>query len=671
MSDTLPAIAIDFETFYSPKLKYSLTNLHAEQYCRHPLFDAYMVSVSDGVTAWAGDIRELNWRDLHGRTWLSHNRAFDNTVWDRLRELGLVPAEVYPGAWHCTANMTAYLCNRRSLAESVEHLFKVKLSKESRANAANKHWPADFTPAERTAMLSYAKDDAIWCQKLWTKFSDQWPEHERRLSTLTIDQGRRGVQMDTDLLNIFILQSHDLKRATEQCLPWLTESEDPLDDTWDDFNPVPTSTKCIAEQCRRAGIPCPPVKSKDGEDAYEEWEALYGPAHPWIAAMSNWRSANKLLKTFETAKRRIRPDGTMPFDLKYFAAHTGRWGGGSKLNFQNFRKVPIFVRVSDGLMETDESKVLAAVKQEKKTGTLPDWVLGKPLDFRRLIIPRPGHKMITSDLSQIEPRGEAWLCKDEKLLGMIRSGYGVYESFARANMGWTGGKLSAEDPDRYQLTKIQVLGLGFGCGWEKFITIAAGYGIDLTKDDPEFLIDINPFTNVETKVSGYGATSKALVAKFRADNPKMVALWKALDSAFKQSVGSDFILRLPSGRALRYEGVRRESRIVPDKDNPGKTKREETYTALVGSRRVKTYGAKLCENITQATARDIFAHNLLALLDAGVHILFTSHDEAVNEIPLDSPLGVREVDACMTQCPAWIPGLPVAADTKQVAHYLK
>lgn len=660
-------IAIDFETFFSSKLKYSLTGLHAEQYCKSPLFDPYMVSVCDGSNAWSGHPRDFSWSALEGATLLSHNRAFDNTVLDEMVLRGLAPKVSY-AAWHCTANMTAYLCNRRSLAESVEYLFKVKLDKTARSDANGKRWPQDFTAAEQRTMLQYAKDDALWCWKLWDKFSPQWPEHERRLSNLTIDQGRYGVQMNAELLNEYIMQSHALKTATEKYMPWMAIDEGQSDFDWDDFNPVPTSTKCIAEQCRRSGIPCPPVKVRDGAEAFDEWETTYSPAHPWIAAMSAWRSVNKLLKTFETAKSRLRPDGTMPFDLKYFGAHTGRWSGGSKLNFQNFRKVPIFVRASDGLMETDAARIKKAVEHEKKTGSPPVWGLGKPIDFRRLIIPRPGKRLIAADLAAIEPRTEAWVCKDEKLMGLVRQGMSVYEAFARANMGWTGGVLKDEDPERYQLTKIQVLGLGYGCGWQKFITIAAAYGIDLTADDPEFVFDANPFTNEETKVSGYGATSKALVKKFRADNPKIVTLWKTLDDAFKQSVGSDFILRLPSGRALRYEKVRCETRIVPD-EKTGKPKRKSVFTAEIGSKRVQTYGGSLTENLVQSAARDIFAYHLLRLTNAGFRVVFSVHDEAI--IEADEHQTLEEVESIMSECPEWMAGCPVAVEAKEIPFYCK
>lgn len=219
-------IAIDTETFFSKKLKYSLRNLIAEQYCRSPIFDCYIVSASDGKQDWAGHPTKFNWHSLEGATIVSHNAYWDRSCYNELVRRGIVP-QIKFAAWHCTANLTSYICNRRALAQAVEYLYKIKVSKEARDDSNNKHWPQDFSVDEQKRMLDYARGDARWCWRLWNDYSAQWPAHEQRLSNMTIEQGMRGVQIDTALLDQYLIQSHEMKIATEKLLPWLT-------DVWDD-----------------------------------------------------------------------------------------------------------------------------------------------------------------------------------------------------------------------------------------------------------------------------------------------------------------------------------------------------------------------------------------------------------------------------------------------------
>ena len=657
-------IAIDTEVFYSSKLKYSLRNQIAEQFCRSDLFDCYMVSASDGKNCWAGSPKDFNWASLEGATLLSHNAYWDITCIQELQRRGIVPHFKY-AAWHCTANLTSYLCNRRSLDQSVEHLLGIKLDKSARSDANGKNWPADFSESERKIMLDYARNDAFYCWTLFDKFGAQWPDKERQLSKLTIDQGMRGVQINRELLDEQLLATFDMKAATEKVLPWLAESEA---DEWEEFTTKPTSTKCIAEQCRRTGIPCPPVKSDD-EEGYEEWETTYAPFHNWIRAVGAWRSINKLLQTLKTVKDRLRVDGTLPFGLKYFGAHTGRWSGDSRVNLQNMRKKPAFMN-EVGLMETDEVRIEAAIKCKRQTGTYPEWVKAS-VDFRNLITPRPGYRMIVSDLSQIEPRVLAWLTGNKGLLELMGSGMSPYEAFARVSMGWTGGILKDENPDMYALAKAQILALGYGAGWEKFIQMALDYtGVDITADDPEFIDEMDLVSGEVKQTSGYGQRSRQIVADFREQNEHIPGFWRQLEDGLRSSVGSDFIMGLPNGRKMRYEKVRAESRIEPDKKT-GKPRKRTVYTADSDGRRKMTYGGKLTENITQAVARDVFAEQLLSLLAAGFGILFTAHDEAIVEVPLDREGSVADVRCIMSQTPSWMPGLPVACDAKEVPFYTK
>ena len=79
---------------------------------------------------------------------------------------------------------------------------------------------------------------------------------------------------------------------------------------------------------------------------------------------------------------KIAERGTLPIPLRYYAAHTGRWGGDDKVNMQNLpRKSPL----------------------------------------KKAIIPPPDHVFIDCDSSQIEARTLAWLAGQDDLVADRKS----------------------------------------------------------------------------------------------------------------------------------------------------------------------------------------------------------------------------------------------------------
>lgn len=613
----MPTISLDFETFYAEGFSIQTHGLHG--YTHDERFDPYMVSVCDGSRSWAGAPRNFNWDCLEGATIVSHNAAFDRTVYEAMVEQGLAPRVRYAD-WVCSANMSAYLCNRRSLAEAAEYLLGVHVDKGMRNYMKGRHW-SDVRRDEPTGLklLEYAGLDAVHCHALWDRFSDRWPAHERELSRLTIDQGTRGIQLNQDLLCQYIGLAQDSVKAIEATLPWL------------ETGGKATSPKMIAEQCRKNGIPSPPIKShEDGEEKFAWWEAEFGPRFPWIRAVGNWRVMNKFLGSVERMKHWSRPDGTMPFSLKYWGAHTGRWSGDSGLNMQNLRKEPIQLDADTRLPAGPETP------PEKRID----------LDIRRLFLARPGKRMIISDLSQIEPRVLAWVCGNHDLLREIAGGMSIYEVHARQSLGWTGGPLKEQDKKLYARAKAEVLALGYGCGAEKYVDAAMKMANH--KVDPDQAVKE--------------------VQEFRDRNPKIVKLWRALDDAFKRSVGGAFEMTLPSGRVMRYPGVKTESRRFRDKE--GKVRMKAVYTADIGGIRRGLYGGLLTENLVQATSRDLFAEHVLDLSrTSGINVPFTVHDEAVLEV--DSGVELADVERIMSRTPDWLAGCPITCEAKQVPHYQK
>jgi len=306
-------------------------------------------------------------------------------------------------------------------------------------------------------------------------------------------------------------------------------------------------------------------------------------------------------------------------------------------------------------------------------------------------------KMIVSDLSQIEPRVLSWLVKDKVALDAMARGDTPYVAHAKSTMSWNPenpkwvkGNLKKEDLDIYALAKVRVLGLGYGAGWRKFITMAKSMaGLDITLGDPEwepaFTRDGDPVIGVDgtqKMVSGYGQNSRRIVKAFRDSNPGVTGLWKSLDDAFKSAVGGDFNLTLPSGRTMVYKNVRSEWKLVPrsededplrrpsEIDVPLGFKRKLCFTADVGGMRSTFYGGLLTENLVQATARDVFAYHVLLLNSTpGITVLFTVHDEAVCEVA--SHVTAQQVQDIMSVTPPWLTGCPVTAEAKEVPCYEK
>lgn len=607
----MSVLSFDTETYYDAN--YSVEDLGADRYAADPRFDCYMISVCDGEETWVGHPSDFNWGALVGRggtiddpLLVSHNAAFDQAVYRRLMQDKVNPfcKDCYDD-WHCTSDLAAYVCNERSLAKAVEVLYGVQLSKAVRgAQKGKRHTRESIRHPDETMkrLLKYARDDAYWCWKIWTDHSHKWPRVERELSVLTRKCADRGVQVDADLLNRYIALTHDALMKKEAQLPWTAAGH------------PPTSPRAFAEHCRLCGIPVPAPKSDDA-DAWIEWESEYGPRYPWIGSVSDWRSINKVYATLNTIKLRLRPDNTIAAPLKYFGSHTGRWSGDSGLNFQNFRKDPLVVGDTD-------------------------------VDIRRLFRARPGKKLIIADLAQIEPRVLWSLAGDRKSLELVSQGISPYEAHARTSpdLNWTGGKLKSENKDLYALCKARVLGLGYGCGWRKFITLAKGYGVELTEE-----------------------SSRAAVESFRKNSPLIGALWKKLDQMLWHACRDNLEVVLPNGRELVYHRVRRTRRSV--KKDDGKIVNESAFQGWVGKRPYYLYGGMLTENLVQAVARDVFAEGLLRLDKAGYTILFTCHDEVVIEADSETP--TTEIGTLFAASPSWLKNCPVEAEVIESEYYKK
>lgn len=457
--------------------------------------------------------------------------------------------------------------------------------------------------SDKSKYQDYALNDAVACYRLFKEYGNKWPSHEIALSRQTRKSSSYGIAVDRERLEEGIDTLNKEMWKTAKRIPWAGKTNGVRVKK---AVPIMSSKELFAE-CDKRGVPGPTTtnaKEQEFQDWYHKWSQKADL--DFVKAIQEYRSLNKTLELLKTMQRRTRKDGRLDVGLKYFGAHTGRWSGQGGLNLQNLPRSPI-----------------------------------AGVDIRGMLIPGPGKKFIIADLSQIEPRVLAWVVGDNDFLNRCRDGQSPYEAHARQTMGYQDPEpLKTKDPALYQLAKARVLGLGYGCGSEKFIEVAKALaGLELSPED-----------------------SQDIVTEYRSTNWKVVAHWAKLGQDLKRHVAwfiknqkpvETFKLELPSGRTLNYF-------------NPT----AQTVKVEMGKpTHRKIWGGVLTENQVQAIARDIFAVHLLRFEANGWRVAFHVHDEVILEV--DPAVRVQDVLQEMRRPIHWAPGLPLDAEGVESMRFLK
>lgn len=452
---------------------------------------------------------------------------------------------------------------------------------------------------ETDALLDYAASDAEWCLALWNTLQDQWPAHEQRLFELTSAMGRNGLPVDWEYVARNRGELNELTASLAAALPWAPALSIPK----------------FKDACSALGV-VPPESTAATDGEFMDWVTAHNgsEAATWVRHMQRIRSANRTAKVLESMEERRMSCGRMAFELKYFGCTTGRWSGGGGLNLQNYNR-----KESEGV------------------------------DLRGTITAPPGKLLAAVDYAQIESRVLLYLAGDTETLDLFRANpeADAYEIHARATMGYAEAEPLKEFCERVgsgvrQLAKARVLGLGFGCGPDKFIEVAKTMaGLDLSETE-----------------------SKRVVREFRQSNPKIVELWRRLNNACAACDGGDYILPLPCAqqnlqiqRYLIYRNVSATRKGIE---------------CTIAGERVYVYGGLLAENWTQATARDVMASAWLRCVDRDFHPILTVHDELVFEVDeATAREDLISIQQIMETPVAWAPGLPLKTDGKLMRRYTK
>ena len=589
-------LTIDFETAYGGDLGFAKQT--TEEYIRDVRFEVIGVAVQindDGPVWYSGSHQELH-QFLISYDWanslaLAHNAPFDGAILNWI-------FGIKPKGWLDTLSMGRALHGTEvggSLAAlAIHYALGVKGTEVEEAKNLRRQ---DFSPEHLARYGEYCKNDVALTWDLFFAMSEDFPKTELRLIDLT-------VQMFTDPvleLDWILLASH-LEEVQKQKADLLKKfDKDTL-----------MSNPQFADLLRSMGVEPPMKKSPaTGKQTYafaksdEDFKALLEHHDPAVQAVVAARLGTK--STIEETRTErfigIAKRGALPVPLRYYAAHTGRWGGDDKINLQNL----------------------------KRDSTL-----------KYCIVAPQGYVMLDSDSSQIEARTLAWLAGQDDLVEAFDHGEDVYKIMASAIYGKSIEEITKDE--RF-VGKTTILGAGYGMGAAKFQAQLKNFGVSIELTEAKRIIDTYRLTYpmIPELWKSAGQALKAILQKQHATLGRNDLL----------KVEGDSGIILPNGLRLRYPNLR----LYENEEGKAEIVYDTKKGRAIISNRI--YGGKVIENVCQALARIVIGEQML-MVAKKYRVVMTVHDAIACIVPTDEAETAKEyVELCMRLRPAWAPELPL------------
>ena len=594
-------LTVDFETYYSDT--YSLSKITTEEYLRSPEFETIGVSVAvnDSDPTWFSGSHEEIQKFLDGFDWdncvaLAHNAMFDMAILNW--RYGIRPKRIAD-----TLSMARALHGTEvggSLKALAEY-YNLGAKGDEVVRALGKR-RGDFTPAELDAYGRYCCQDTRLTYNLFACLVEGYPLGELKLIDLTT---RMFTEPVLELLRLR-LEKHlgHIREEKENLLGRIGSSKDEL-----------MSNPKMAAVLQSFGV-TPPTKISPttGKETYAfaksdaEFTALL--EHPFRAVQALVAARLGVKSTLEETRTErfigIAGRGLLPVPLRYYAAHTGRWGGSDSVNLQN---------------------------------------LGRGSPLKDCICAPIDYVLVNSDSSQIEARMLAWLAGQDDLVAAFDAGKDVYRTMA--SYIYSKDEADISKVERH-VGKTVILGAGYGIGAIK-LQAALKTGVvpvNVSLERAQYIVDVyrSKYSCIPALWAQAGMALKAIMA----DQSAPLGLEGVL------SVEGSNGIRLPNGLYLRYPNLRREQ-------NRDTGEWEMVYDNRKGRTKIATriYGGKCVENVTQALARIVIGEQML-MISQKYKVAMTVHDSVVAVVPThEAETGKEFVELCMRMRPSWALDLPL------------
>lgn len=344
--------------------------------------------------------------------------------------------------------------------------------------------------------------------------------------------------------------------------------------------------------------------------------------------------AKSSIKKYQAMQNAMSNDHRVHGLLQFYGAtRTGRWAG-RLVQVQNLPRnsLPELQAVRD-LVKQDNFETLGLLYE-----SVPD-VLSQLI--RTAFIPKAGYSFYVADFSAVEARVIAWLSGETWRQEAFAQNKDIYCESASQMFGVPVVKHGINGELR-QKGKIAELALGYG-GSVGALKAMEATKMGLTEDE------LPP-----------------LVTMWREASPNIVQFWWDVDQAAKNCIRTHLHTNT-HGMNFSYQGnclfiqLRSGRRLCYPQPKIGLNRFGSESITFMGINtvkkwgRIETYGAKLVENIVQATSRDLLAWAMFRLEKAGYPSVMHIHDETVIEASKGKSLD--EIITIMTKTPNWAKGL--------------
>ena len=608
-------VTIDFETFYDTG--FSLSRMTTEEYIQDDQFQVIGVAIkiNDDKTEWyIGDdcakaLAEIDWANS---MLLCHNTQFDGAIlkW----YYGFEPAGYFD-----TLSIARALhgINAGGSLKALAERYKLG-EKGTEVVDAKGMRLEDFPEHQLRQYGVYCKNDVKLTYDLFKVISIGFPVDELKLIDITLKMFiSPTLQLDTEILKVRL---QEVKEGKTLLLEGLMKKL--ACDSAEAVRKKLASNKQFAELLEEIGIPCPmKISPTTGKETYAlakndtGFMALTEHEDVFVQELCNVRLGTKSTMEEARIERFIsiatRNNNQLPIPLKYYGAHTGRWAGIDKVNFQN----------------------LPSRDKKKKA-------------LKNAILPLDGHVIMNVDSSQIEARILVWLAGQHDVVEQFRKGEDVYSVFASKVFN---REVSKKTPTERFIGKTCVLGLGYGTGAKKLqhTLKTSPPGADLSDQECQRIVKVYRDVNHEV-IKLWDKCDKAL--KFMASWPEGKPFYY-LDNR-KSILVTPGGLRLPNGLYIYY----------PDLE--WKTDESIRGGYVYKSRRgqVNIWGGAMVENVVQALARIVVGEQMIAINERYKPVL-TVHDAIICTAPKDEAQEALDfLMAEMSKAPAWAEGLPITCE---------